>query len=162
MENTWIRDSLLATLLITSCSIFEADVTSITLDDGSSWLEDSLDTVLDLWYSKDVLYTYNVDDLGAADGESGNSDILLVTDDLGGEAIGYCYCFEGDLVSEIVIEQSLIDNPASYTACVIAHELGHYIGLNHVSDDDSIMSPVISEECEWSSWDEQELQGVSE
>jgi predicted Zn-dependent protease len=165
--NLMLKKLLLILLLTTSCSNFQAKVTSITLDENSLWLEDSLIQSLNFWATKDILYTHKIERVTSRDREIGAEDSIITGDlgnkiDLGGSAIGHCYCFAGDLVSEIVVEKSLFDNPTKYTSCLLTHELGHYIGMEHVEEGNSIMSPAIKVDCDWSRLDQEEFWRVSE
>ncbi|NDD90677.1 hypothetical protein EBZ37_01110 [bacterium] len=39
---------------------------------------------------------------------------------------------------------AIIDRPVCQNANIVAHELGHYLGLLHVQDDSNLLSPVVS------------------
>lgn len=46
-----------------------------------------------------------------------------------------------------------------FPVCVVAHEMGHMMGMEHVEDTDSLLSPIIhmsNNDCLWSQYDQAE------
>jgi hypothetical protein len=58
----------------------------------------------------------------------------------------------------IHLSPGLSDRP-HVAMCIVTHEIGHYLGMNHVPQGDSLMAPVVAvngSSCYWSEDDENE------
>lgn len=63
--------------------------------------------------------------------------------------------YTGNISIIPIMEDSLL------TSCTLAHEIGHALGMNHVREDNSLMSPVVHknglDSCYWSRLDQEEF-----
>ena len=152
--------ALLPLFLFTGCSkvYVEQKHTHITIDEKFPWLEEPTNVAEDFWMEHGILYGSN---LGPID----KALLAISAEDMDGTRVGYCDGVNTLNKSKIMIEKSLIDNPTIYTSCIIAHELGHYIGMHHVKQGISLMAPVQSltkdNVCAWSDDDRKELDRVN-
>lgn len=142
-------------LFYTGCGFYVDKYTNITVDENYPWIEEPANIAADFWLDHEVLYGVSLDSVD-------NVYLGISAEHMDGTRIGYCSGSNEISKSKIMIEKSLIDNPTIYTSCVIAHELGHYIGMDHVRQGISLMAPVqtLTKEgkCAWSEDDQEEFE----
>lgn len=93
---------------------------------------------------------------------SGVGDIQVITDELteGDNRIGeWRRGAAVDLVGVVALDYRAADHEAPH--CVVAHEIGHATGMDHVEDTHSLMSPISNLKpdgnCPWTEYDQEEF-----
>lgn len=111
-----------------------------------AWLNAAVDAAVRFWSTKGVCFekTSTQPEVTA----------VVVYDLPNGRAGSYSY-----VPPQVKLDSSLEGQPEK-SACVAAHELGHHIGLGHVSTPGSVMAPGVGCSCVWSAADEAELRRV--
>lgn len=120
-------------------------------DKNDVWLQKGMKDAADFWSYKGVILKEDEE----------KAEILILSKELPGDRAGQ---FEYFLLTRysgfITVIPSLEDNP-NYTKCVLAHEVGHALRMDHVADKKSLLSPVVlldkNKDCYWSHDDEEEL-----
>ncbi len=127
----------------------------INIDNQPKWVQEAFEAAADFWSFHDV----DIDLSG------GSGSIAVATDSQENiaEAFGE-YQYLGD---KIVISEGMEANTLQERTCVVAHEIGHALGMGHVSDGSShnLMATVASlptDGCYWGIEDQKELCRVNE
>lgn len=140
-------------LLISGCSttVEEYKYSLVVTDKQFVWLEEPNLMAAEFWEQHNKEF-YIVSDESEA-------DIIVNVKELSPDRIGQCYCAFNHCTIELI--PSLEDNDPRYVACVIAHEMGHSLGMDHVNVKESLMYPVAATtfdgKCFWSKEDQEEL-----
>lgn len=131
-------------LFISSCRFYPTTVDIVKAPD---WLLAPLSQAFDFWNDKGVEFEVIE-----------NGEIKVISEELapidGDRALGQF------LAGTITIVPEVKDMSDLGQKCVVAHEFGHALGLDHVKDGPSLMYPSITvneEDCPWSKSDEAQL-----
>ena len=111
------------------------------------WADDAMDGAVGFWSHHGIAFN-----------EGDPSGYRLMVTPLPPDRIGQC----GNEAIEIAPS---LAGKEQETRCVIAHELGHLIGMNHVPQSESLMAPIVAlppdhAACWWSERDQLELEAA--
>ena len=143
-------------LAASGCGAFLDPIFEIGVDEEQpDWALTAADMASDVWSDHSVLF------LG---GQGSDSKLRVEVVPLPPDRIAECYC-NVDFTSGIIHVIPRLETSEYYNdqvrSCVIAHEMGHALGMNHSDDINSLMSPVIINDmdgpCSWSDLDQAEL-----
>ena len=115
------------------------------------WVMDALDGAVNFWKGHGVDFIY-----------SNEAGVKIAVADFDNNSISGMYS-DGT----ITIDQS-ISHTEVIKVCVIAHELGHCLGMGHVDEGPNLMSPKLyiskdkdgKQVCSWSDFDQDELDKI--
>lgn len=145
-------------LLGSGCSMYvkPTDIHTIWYDEQNEWLKEPMYLAIEFW-----------DGHGAIFADDKNSpDLFIDVKDLPPDRISQCDChFDTSYVGHGTIDiiPSRFDNGDLENSCVLAHEMGHSLGMNHVSKINSLMYFVdagpdpTTHQCRWTDADQKEF-----
>lgn len=148
---------LLLTMIVAGCAKPEMEIS--LAEHMPDKIEDAVRGALRFWTRHGADFTLTDD-----------AETIIYMDDLQQQderfIIGQCDCNGVQGLTgpySIALDLRLLSD-ARFTPrgreCVIAHELGHYIGMDHVSDKESLLSARIPDfsvgDCSWSEFDSEE------
>lgn len=155
---------ILATVVLSECSasVPPPDFEITVADSEAPWVHAATDEAIDFWIAHNVLFLPT---------DSGR--LSVVEKPLPDDRVAECDCriwldgdnqMRGDAMGEIHIRPEL-GTSENYNdrkrGCVIAHEMGHSIGMDHVVQGPSLMAPFVTfsddGDCLWSDLDQAEL-----
>lgn len=135
---------------LAACLVSCAPSRTIGIEEPAApWLAQAVDRAIFFWVQKPRQISFIlVENWQEAD------TVIRMSDEMPEHAAGF-YSMGRIGIRPRVEEWATIDQ-----ICIVSHELGHSRGLDHVEDDDSLMSPVTSgfrEDCSWSAFDQREF-----
>lgn len=128
--------------------ICETDVMRLeVVPDDWPWLNSAADAAIAFWSAKGVCFQKT---------KTAPEVQVVVVNEL---PIGLAGVYSYGVPPRVKL-LSTLENRPEQSACVVAHELGHHIGLGHVSAPGSVMYLGVGCGCVWSAADEAELRRV--
>lgn len=137
---------LLILLICSSCAAPE--VHQVYVKDNEEWLTTAANLAFQFWADEPRGISFEFAT------ETKANLIIVQVEDLGPDAAA-TYSFYQVKVEQRVSGWSKIDQK-----CIIAHELGHYLGLDHVEGKVSLMNAQLGKEdfgCNWSELDQEQF-----
>jgi Matrixin len=141
--------------LLSSCSAFIDSEMTIGYDSDYPWIAEPTELAIEFWadHGIDFVYTEN------------SPDLFITVNDLPEGIIGHCRgCLNThDGSGFIEVDPLREDRTLLGNKCLIAHEIGHSLGMEHVSEPASLMSIYLTADlpnnnCFWSIDDQEELE----
>lgn len=144
-----------AILLISSCSAFVDETFFIQVpQDENEWVSVATNLSADFWLDHGPLIAVS----------DQPSPLSVITKEMPPDRIAECDCLVGAMRGTIHLDPDLgtsVHHNDETRRCVVAHEIGHAFGMNHVDEPGSLMNPVVSydtgDECWWSESDQEEF-----
>lgn len=142
-----LKSMAIIALLSSGCGKAVDETHYITLDPRFPWLEESTNMAIDFWKQQNVNFEL----------VQGDADVFLTvqkTENNNNAEYGF-----GRIHLKPEFEEIVEKLPIEVTVCHIAHEMGHYLGLDHVEGNASLMSTITSPGpdgigCDWSDLDQ--------
>lgn len=150
-----LKISIIALALINcSCSSLLLPLFDISVStDQPQWAHTATELATEFWT-----------DHGAQFILTNESDLNVIVQELPPDRLGECEC-SSDTVSGIIRLIPQLGTSSVHTdktrSCIVAHEMGHALGMKHVKVSDSLMAPFVvtnkDGECYWSDLDQKEF-----
>jgi hypothetical protein len=146
--------TILFTVFLFGCANDEIKTYRIAHDPAFEWLENPMFGAIDFWAQHNV-------DLVVSD--VNDAQIFIEAYRLSDDYHGLCDgCRFGAGVAQVNV--NLEEKSSDFIGCVIAHEIGHWFGMNHNIDSDGLMSIPLAyedQDCLWSQEDQDEYDSLS-
>ncbi len=129
-------------------AVCETDVMRLeVVPDDWPWLSSAVDAAIGFWSTKGVCFQKT---------RTAPEVQVVVVNEL---PIGLIGVYSYGVPPRVKLSRT-VENRPEQSACLVAHELGHHIGLGHVDVPGSVMALGVGCGCVWSDADEANLRRI--